>query len=306
MKTSPFGKTGFHVSNLGFGAAPAAFLKSDQDRTATFIESMLDQGMNLIDTAAMYDGSEEFLGNRLSHRRGDFFLVTKCGHKLKDSPDAPTTPFSADLVTYSIDRALRLLKTDRIDCMLLHSCDLKTLQQGDAVAALIQARDAGKIRFCGYSGDNEAAQYAATLPDIAIIETSINIVDQANIDKVLPTTRKQNIGVIAKRPVANACWKPLEAQPGLYRNYAKVYTERFAKMGIAPGDFGAQDDPELFLRFTLSQPGVHCAIVGTTDPNNAAKNIEFASRPSLDESIVNKLRDSFKKADPRGEWTGQT
>ncbi len=306
MKTSPFGRTGFNVSILGFGAAPAAFLKSDQDRTAAFIESMLDKGMNLIDTAAMYHGSEEFLGNRLSHRRKDFFLVTKCGHKLKDEPEAPSTAFSGELVSYSIDRALRLLKTDQIDCMLLHSCDLKTLQRGDGIAALVKARDAGKIRFCGYSGDNEAAQYAATLPDIAIIETSINIVDQVNIDKVLPTTRKQNIGVIAKRPVANACWKPADQQPGLYREYANEYTQRFSKMGIKPGDFGVTDHAELFLRFTLSQPGVHCAIVGTTDPNNAAKNIEFASRPALSESAISQLRAAFKEADPEGKWTGQT
>src|SRR4051794_26029558 len=158
MTKQPFGKTGFTVTPLGFGAAPVAYLKSDQDRAIAVVNQLLDAGVNLIDTAASYPGSEEFLGQHFAPRRRDFVLVSKCGQKI---PEADAPAWSAATIAATVDRALRLLKTDVIDVMLLHSCELDTLKKGEAVAALAKARDAGKIKFAGYSGDNEAAAYAA-------------------------------------------------------------------------------------------------------------------------------------------------
>ena len=198
-------------------------------------------------------------------------LVSKCGSPVPgvegDSVVAPSS-------TQSIDRSLKNLKTNHIDVMLLHSCDLATLQKGEALGALVKAREAGKIRFCGYSGDNEPAAYAATLPDIAVVETSINICDQANIDMVLPAARKHNVGIIAKRPVANAAWRTDHA--GIYTNYVKLYQDRFKKMNLDPASLGlhgppAQAWPEIALRFTLAQEGVNTAIVGTTNPGQRAQ-----------------------------------
>jgi aryl-alcohol dehydrogenase-like predicted oxidoreductase len=195
--------------------------------------------------------------------------------------------------------------------MLLHSCDLKTLKKGDALEALVRARDAGKIRFAGYSGDNDAAEYAASLPDVAVIETSVNVADQVNIDLVLPKTVANGVGVLAKRPVANAAWKDLDEQPGMYKSYAKTYTERLAKIALDPAELGfsgprEQAWPELALRFTLSQPGVHCAIIGTTNPENAKANIAAAEKGPLPPEVVRKVRDAFRRADPTRAWLGQT
>jgi len=302
MTQVPFGSTGLVASILGYGAAPAAFLKSD---AVDVINFLLDSGVNLIDTATAYPGSHEFLGENFSHRRKDFILVSKCGNKVQGS-EAPL--WSDELITYSIDRALQTLKTDYLDVMLLHSCDLKTLEKGEAVAALVKAREAGKIRFAGYSGDNEAATYAAKLPDIAVLETSINIVDQKNIHGALAAARAQNLAVLAKRPIANACWKDLDAQPGMYKNYAATYTKRLAEMDIEPSDFGfkgPEDWPEIALRFTLSEPGVTTAIVGTTSKENAQRNIDIAERGDLPDETVAAIRAAFEAADD-GTWTGQT
>ena len=308
MKRTTFGRTGFDVSPLGFGAAPIGYLNTDRERAGAMLDDLLDAGVNLIDTAASYPGSEEVIGEFVGARREQFVLVTKCGTKL---PDLDGSPFSADLVTKTIDRSLRRLKTDRIDVMLLHSCDLKMLQQGDALGALVKARDAGKIRFAGYSGDNEAAAYAAALPDAAVLETSVSIADQINIDTVLPIARRHNVGVLAKRPVANAAWKDLNQQQGLYKDYAKTYTDRLRQMNLEPAALGfagppEQAWPELALRFTLSQPGVHCAIIGTTNPDNARRNIELAGKGSLPRDVVDRIRAAFRQADPEGKWTGQT
>ena len=152
--------------------------------------------------------------------------------------------------------------------MLLHSCDLAVLEQGDAVEALIEARKAGKATAIGYSGDNEAAAAAAGMDWVDVIETSVNICDQRNIDTVLPACSANNVGVIAKRPIANAAWNPLNKQRGLYKQYAKTYHDRLKQMNISPVELGyghAEIEwPEIALKFTLAIEGVDAAIVGTT------------------------------------------
>src|SRR5690348_8485549 len=223
MKKVAFGKTGFTVSILGFGAAPVGYLKTDQDRAANILNLLLDAGVNLIDTAASYPGAETLIGNTIGHRRKDYVLVTKCGSTLSDVPGAA---WSAQLITGTVDRALRQLKTDHLDVMLLHSCELQTLKKGEALGALVKAREAGKIRFAGYSGDNEAAAYAVAQADVAVLETSVNLADQMNLQTVMPTARKNNLGVIAKRPIANAAWKDASQQPGFYGSYASEYHTR--------------------------------------------------------------------------------
>ena len=308
MNTRPLGRTGYTVSELGFGAAPAAFLKPDIDAAVKMLNGLLDQGLTLIDTATSYPGSQAFLGQHFAHRRDDFVLVSKVSGKFKgvDAPD-----WSAAVVAACVDNALKELKTDYLDVMLLHTCDLDTLKKGEALGALATAREAGKIRFAGYSGDNEAAAYAAGHAEVAVLETSINIVDQRNIDVALPAAGEKNVGVIVKRPVANACWKNLTDQPGMYKNYAADYTQRLPKMAITPADLGFDGDPltvwpEIALRFTLSFPEVSSALVGTTNAANAQRNLDAAKKGPLPADAVAKLRDAFKRADPNGEWPGLT
>lgn len=308
MITTRFGKTNLQVSRLGFGGAPAAFLKADPSSAAAMIEQLLDRGVNLLDTALMYPGSEEFIGNHLAHRRNDYIIVSKCGGKV---PGVDAKEWTPNAITAAVDRALRLLRTERLDVMLLHSCDLKTLQADDCLEALVRARDAGKIGFAGYSGDNEAAEFAAKLPDIAVIETSINIVDQHNIDVVLPVAKQHDVGIIVKRPIANAAWKPLDQHLGLYRTYARTYVERFAKLGVKPEDLGFDGEPsvvwpEIALRFTLSFPEVNVAIVGTTNATNALRNVEVVKKGPLPTEAVMKLREAFVRAQGSERWLGQT
>lgn len=307
MEKTTFGKTGFEVSRLGFGAGPIGYLATDQDRATNILNVLLDAGVNVIDTAASYRGSEELIGNAVGHRRAEYVLISKCGQSFEDLPGSA---WSAQVIAATVERALRRLKTDRIDVMLLHSCDLATLKRGEALGALAEARKAGKIRFAGYSGDNEAAAYAATLPDIAVIETSVNIADQSNLGNVLPAARKNNIGIIAKRPIANAAWKEASEQPGMYGNYAGEYHRRLKQMNLNPSDLGISGAPneawtELALRFTLSQPGVHTAIIGTTNPAHATGNIAAANKGPLPQQAIDRIREAFRRADPQHQWTGQ-
>jgi aryl-alcohol dehydrogenase-like predicted oxidoreductase len=279
MDRRTLGKTGLQVSTIGFGGASIGFLDTDQDQVARLLATLLDGGVNVIDTAAYYKNSEQLIGNAIGHRRREYILISKCGTKL---PEISAAPYTSELITFTVDRALRNLRTDHLDVMLLHSADLPTLQKGDALDAVMKARDAGKIRFAGVSADNEAAAYAATLPDVTVLETTISIADQANIDTVLPAAQQHQVGVIAKRPLANGAWDPA-AIPDYFRNYAKVYIERFQQMQLTPEqfDFDSSDAeawPELMLRFTLSHPAVHTAIIGMTEIDHATANIRHATR----------------------------
>ena len=310
MELRGFGKTGFEVSALGFGGAPIGFLETDRRQVAELLNTLLDRGVNLIDTAAAYSGSEVAIGEAIGHRRDDYVLVSKCGQAFDDIEGAA---WSAAAIEQTVERALRRLNTDHIDVVLLHSCDLETLKTGEALGALVRARDAGKVRFVGYSGDNEAAAHAAGLDEVAVIETSVNICDQANIDNVLPEARRNNVGVLAKRPIANAAWKDASEQRGIYVNYAETYAGRLAAMAITPADLGFPGEvgaawSEIALRFTLSQPGVTTAIVGTTKASNVERNLEALSKGALPENVVTELRAAFRRAEAAaGEpWLAQT
>lgn len=296
MEKRTLGKTELQVSALGFGGGPLGYLDTDQRQATEILNTLLDDGVNLIDTAAAYKGSEELIGEAIGHRRADYVLVSKCG---KDTEGAD---WSASGIERGVERGLRRLGTDRLDVMLLHTCDLETLQKGEALGALVKARDAGKCRFIGYSGDNEAVTYAAALDDIDVIETSVNMCDQANIDNVLPVAKRNNVGVLAKRPIANAAWTDPSARRGIYVDYAMTYSERLAHMGITPGDLGFSGDPgaawpEIALRFTLAQTGVSTAIVGTTNPSNVKRNVEIASKGPLPQDAVAELRAAFQGAE---------
>ncbi|HEV7299195.1 MAG TPA: aldo/keto reductase [Tepidisphaeraceae bacterium] len=306
MKQTTLGKTGLSVTPLGFGSAPVGYVGAGDDSDARLLNAVLDSGINLIDTAASYKGAEKLIGSAIGHRRGEYVLVSKCGQKIPEAGDAKE--WSAAVITATVDRALKRLQTDSLDVMLLHSCDLETLQKGEALGALVKAREAGKIKFAGYSGDNEAAAYAAGLPDVAVIETSINMADQVNIHKVLPLARQNNVGILAKRPIANAAWRQPTEQKGFYGDYAQVYHDRLKQMKLKPEELGFPADgwSELALRFTLSQPGTHVAIIGTTNPNNLQSNVAAVTKGPLPAETIEKIRAAFVAANPDGSWTGQT
>lgn len=312
MQQNFLGKTELSVSRLGYGAAPIGFLDTEIEQVGKVLNHLLDHGVNLIDTAAAYQGSEEAIGQTVGHRRDDFVLVSKCG--MGGPPEFQDNLWSAEAITACVDRSLSRLGTDHLDVCLLHSCGKEVLEKDEALGALVAARDAGKIRFAGYSGDNDTGVYATGLADIAVIETSINLCDQANLDTVLPACRANDVGVIIKRPIANAAWKDLSSQKGMYQKYASEYHRRFNLMDVTPTDLGYHGHPEIewpeiALKFTLAHEGVHSAICGTTSTVNAEHNLEAVNKNPLREEVVERIKAAFaaaRDADPDGDWNGQT
>jgi aryl-alcohol dehydrogenase-like predicted oxidoreductase len=297
METRQFGKTDMQVSVLGFGGAEIGFEGATQATTTELLHAALDAGLNVVDTAECYMNSEEMIGNAISGRRNDFYLFTKCGHF-----EGGVADWSPDSLLRSIERSIQRLQVDFVDLVQLHSCSLEELQKGDVITALQAARDRGYTRYIGYSGDSQAARYAVECGAFDTLQTSINIVDQQALDLTLPLARERQMGVIAKRPIANAAWRT-GAKPE--NSYHHTYWDRLQQLQY---DF-LQDNLEASiataLRFTLFQPGVHTAIVGTTKPGRWQSNAQLTTQGPLPDTDVQNIRQRFHEIS-QGAWEGQT
>ena len=300
MEKRRLGKTDMDVTVLGFGGAEIGYQKVSDEQVAELLNRALDAGMNVIDTAECYHNSEEMIGRTVSNRRSEFYLFTKCGHP-RGPESAPN--WSQDSILQSIERSLQRLKTDHVDIVHLHSCSEAELRKGEVITALQTARDRGHTRYIGYSGDSRAAHYAVECGAFDTLQTSINIADQEAIELTVPLAREKQMGVIAKRPIANAAWKtghkPIES-------YHHEYYERLRKLNY---DFLRNfDDLEktisIALRFTLSVPGVHTAIVGTTKPERLQQNAKLLEAGPLPKEEYEAIRQRWEEVAPR-IWIGQ-
>src|SRR5712691_9115719 len=203
MEQRRLGRTDIVASVLGFGGSEIGYQGASGRTVARVLGSALDAGLNVIDTAECYEDSETLIGKAIGSRRREFYLFTKCGHAGGWSrADWRQAPLLA-----SIERSLRRLATDYLDLVQLHSCSLAELRRGDAIGALEQARQRGLTRYIGYSGDGEAARYAVESGRFDTLQTSVSIADQEAIELSLPLARARELGVIAKRPLANAAWR---------------------------------------------------------------------------------------------------
>lgn len=292
MHRRPFGKTGIFVSALGFGAGHIGPPEMTEDHAGTLINRAVDRGVNLIDTARGYGLSEERIGRHLSWRRHEIVISTKGGYGLAGVAD-----WTGECIVRGIEQALARMRTDWIDVFHLHSCPLERLQREDILRALEDVVRAGKVRVVGYSGEEEALAWAIESHRFGAIETSVNVCDQRVLEKQLPMATTRGLGIIAKRPLANAPWRFQNRPVG---NYAETYWERFRRMNIDPGDLPWD---ELALRFAVYSPGVSTAIVGTASIENLERNIILANRGPLPDEIVTTVRDSFGRHDR--DWLGQ-
>lgn len=287
------------VSVLGFGGAEIGYEEADEATVARLLGSALDAGLNVIDTAECYRESEEMIGKTVGSRRNDFYLFTKCGHPHGVESGANWTRAS---LLESIERSLRRLQTDRVDLVHLHSCPEAVLRKGEAIEALQTAREKGYARYIGYSGDGQAARYAAECGAFDSLQISINLADQEALDLVLPLAREKQMGIIAKRPIANAAWKNTHKPAN---SYHQTYWERLGKLGYPFLEGSMTRAVAMALRFTLTTPGVATAIVGTTKPERWEENARLLEAGPLSESEYRQIREQWEDVAPK-TWVGQT
>ena len=283
------------VSVLGFGGSEIGYQDVSGRTVAKLLGSALDAGLNVIDTAECYESSEELIGKAVATRRRELYLFTKCGH----GGGWARSDWRPKALLKSIERSLQRLATDHVDLIQLHSCSLAELQKGNAIVALEQARERGLTRYIGYSGDGEAARYAIECGRFDTLQTSVSIADQEALDLTLPLARKREMGVIAKRPIANVAWRYTRRPESYYADYwmrlRKLDYPFLHDDGAAVGTA---------LRFTLSVPGVHTAIVGTTKPERWQENAASLAGGALAKKDFDAIRARWRDV-ADASWEGQ-
>jgi aryl-alcohol dehydrogenase-like predicted oxidoreductase len=320
MEMRAFGRTGMQVGVLGFGAAEIGFENTADPALDAVLGEALDAGLNVIDTAAMYLDSEEKIGRSLRGRRDRVLLFTKCGRFLAPrnsltglqvrvrrklrrlmgrADEHESLDWHPRVLEWNIEQSLVRLKTDRIDLIQLHSCSEETLRRGEVIEVLQRARQAGKVRHIGYSGDGQAALYAVRCGHFEALQTSINIADQEALDLTVPLARQQGMGLIAKRPIANGLWRNVQRPETPHH---RAYWDRLQELRYDCW----QDDRtfETALRFTLSVPGVNTAIVGTTNLAHFRQNVKSAADGALQKDQFDAICARWKQV-ARPDWFGQ-
>ena len=292
MELRCFGTSDLLVSPLGFGAGHIGAEQMTDREAVYLLERARDLGINLIDTARGYGLSEQRVGQFLKNRRHDIILSTKVGY---DVPGAQDWTFEA--VSGGIDQALRTMQTDYLDIVHLHSCSREILAQSDVIEALERAKQAGKVRVIAYSGDREDLQYAIETKRFDSFQTSFNLFDQ-RVDQVLPTLL--NHGVIAKRPIGNAPWRFTDRPVG---QYVEPYWERAQQLAYPLEESSWL---ETALRFTVFEPGITTAIIGTSRPEHLALNQQLIERGPLPADRVSQLKERFTECDVTFDYVSQT
>ncbi len=257
------------------------------------LRTAVDAGITYFDTARSYDLSEERLGRHLGAFRQRVTLATKVGYGIPGVDD-----WTYDAVRIGIDDALRTMRTDYLDVVMLHSCNLGTLEWGEPIRALEDAKAAGKIRLTGYSGENDELRWALHSGRFDVLACSVNVCDQRVFDDVLPVAAEKGIPIIAKRPLANAPWRFAECPKG---DYAEEYWWRWTTMRF---ERAGHSKLETAIRFAAHAPAVATAIVGTHKPEHLLAAKTEVDKGPLPEPLISHIRRRFHECDP-GWWIGQ-
>ncbi len=284
----PFGATGLAVPLLGLGAGSVGDESLDEAEAARLLHGALDLGLSFVDTAPGYGLSEERIGRHLWSRRSSFVLSTKLGYGVPGAPD-----WTPECIARGVDQALARLRTDVLDVAHLHSCPLETLLSSGVVEALLGAVRAGKVRVAAYSGENEALAWAVSSGAFGSVQCSVNVCDQRSLTLVAA----RGLGVVAKRPLANAPWSPAAAHPD--DAAAAAYRSRWAALRL--DDLGLHP-AELAIRFAAFTSGVSTAIVGSRRLEHLAETSALVAKGPLPEEMRVEIEARF--ANLGQDWPG--
>jgi diketogulonate reductase-like aldo/keto reductase len=272
MKQRAFGPTGKQVSIIGQGTWNME--RDDRRAAVAALRRGLDLGMRHIDTAEMYgDGRvEEMVAEAIGGRRGEVFLVSKV---------LPQNASRRGTVE-ACERSLRRLRTDHLDCYLLHWPSRHPLR--DTLAAFEELRQAGKIRSWGLSNfDEEELAEAIRIAGegkIACDQVFYHLQERAIEHAVIPFCDEHGIAVVAYSPFGSGDFPSSKSEGG------RVLA------GIA-ADHGATPH-QIALAFLLRIPSLF-AIPKASDPDHAADNAA-AAEIDLSEDELRRIDEAF----PRG------
>src|ERR1043166_4966788 len=209
MPTRMLGRTGVEVSLIGLGGWHLGFKQIAEELSLRIIRTAIDNGINFMDNCWDYnDGASEIrMGKALRDGyRERVFLMTKIDGRTKEE------------ATKQLDESLRRMKTDHIDLLQNHEIlrfedPHRIFDEQGANAALLEARDAGKLRFIGFTGHKDPRIHLYMLEvarangfQFDTVQMPLNVMDAhfRSFEKlVLPELNKDNTGVLAMKTLAN-------------------------------------------------------------------------------------------------------
>jgi len=294
MKRRLLGRTGLEVPILAFGASSlgAEFRRVTVEEALASVHVALDLGMNLIDTSPFYGRgmSEVLLGIALKEvPRDSYTLCTKLGRY-----DLGHFDFSAKRVAESVDVSLHRLGTDHLDIILCHDIEFVPMQRivDETLPALEKIRDAGKVRFIGFSGYPQ--KIFRFICDQANVDCVLNynqytLQNTRFADETVPWLVERGIGVMNAGPfsarlLTDAVLPVWLKEPESVKEAAR----RAAAVCRARGTPIAK----LALQFSLENPLIATTIAGSANPANIRDWATWAAEP-IDRELLAEVRAIF-------------
>ena len=286
------GRTGLEVSQLGYGSMGIRGPKTwgvrvvSEELADEFLNSVLDVGINFIDTAPDYGISEQRIGRYISSRRSEFYLATKCGCVYTQHEDHLEIDhvWKKEVLERNIHTSLERLQTDHVDVLQFHGGDSETLQREGLIDMLIDFRAQGMIKFIGASS---ALPNLPALIDLGVFDTfqiPYSCLAPQHHD-LITRAAEAGAGVIVRGGIAQGGPDAEIQRPALNSIWTQAKIEEILPDGMKRA--------ELILRYTLGHP--HCAttIVGTCNPAHLAENLDAVAKgplpPDLFEQVSHRV-----------------
>ncbi|WP_374011561.1 aldo/keto reductase [Pseudoxanthomonas koreensis] len=309
MRSSPFGRTGRNVSQIGFGAwaIGAAWGAVDDSESVAALHAALDAGLDFIDTADVYgDGHSERLIARVLKERGGPrpFVATKAGRRL---PQQTVDGYSAQNLEDWIDRSLRNLEVEQLDLLQLHCPPTDAYYHPEVFERMERLVERGKVAHYGVSVERvEEALKAIEYPAVASVQIIFNMFRLRPAELFFEQARRRQVAVIARVPLASGL---LSGKFGPDTRFQADDHRQFNRKGEAfdvgetfsgvPYEVGLEAVEalrplvpqgatlaQLALRWILMHEAVTVVIPGARTPQQALANIGAAQLPALPESTM--------------------
>lgn len=329
MKFRLLGKTGYRVSEVGFGAwaIGASWGKVDDKTSLKALHAAADAGVNFFDTADVYgDGhSEKLIARFLSERRAKekIYVATKAGRRL--SPHE-ATGYNGKNIEKFIDRSLKNLKIETLDLLQLHCPPNDVYYDPEMFESLERLVKKGKIRYYGVSVEKvEQAIKSMEYPGVASVQIIFNIFRQRPKELFFKLAKKKSVGIIVRVPLASGL---LTGKYGLNSRFAKDDHRNYNRYGQSfdVGETFAGVDyetgikavkklekikpkemtmPQYALRFILDNPEVSVVIPGGKTPEQVADNTKASDLKPLTKSVhkeITEIYDDLIKTQVHNRW----
>lgn len=311
LKYRTFGKTGWNVSEIGFGAwaIGSHWGAQDDKESVAALHKALDMGVNFIDTAQGYgEGkSERIIGEVLKDRSEKIYVATKTPPAPGPWPPTPYCKmddrFSEEYLRKNIEDRLKNLNTDTIDLLQLHTWTRAWNKDPRPLEVLQKLKEEGKIAAIGISTPEDDQNSLIDLMRRGYldgVQVIYNIFEQEPAAEFLPTALENNVGVIVRVVFDEGILtgkydKGTKFGEGDFRNnyfagdrLARA-VERVNKIKDDIED-SSYNMPQAAIKFVLDHPAVSTVITGIRNVRQAEMNAGASDLPDMPAELVEKLR----------------